>query len=279
MKNKLILLLLIGILIFSSAIIIIPTLSTTEYEVMDNLPTVSDFTSSSLLSGYYSDDKKIVNDSNYIRFNKYVTMNTNSFRINLPNEYIRMIIKEYDSNNNFIKSTDLAHLDYFTKQNNTTYLLLYFYKMDNLGNLVTSNYDTLYSTFTSSTFSFTEIADLGTDEYLKSDESDLSLTRFRPSAQSPEWKPSYEAPQTALPRLQAHPKQSCILLQPNPLHPVPLSLVDLVPPEPLSNWCSFPLRTSPWILPAAVSKLSALMQHSSYIQLLSAIHRPFDYYK
>ena len=116
--------------IISLVLIFISLLSYNNSITKANVPTYIYYTLSevngiskvSYVSGYYDEYGSLVSDANYLSINNRVSMSSNAFMVNLPNEFIRMEIKEFDENSKFIKSTDIAHLDYFMKNENTSFI-------------------------------------------------------------------------------------------------------------------------------------------------------------
>ena len=138
--------------------------SLNNLDVLDHLPLSGDVTSENLLSGQFNDNKQLVSNSNYVSYDKLIEMNSNAFMISLPDEYIRVEVREFDNDKNYIGMSDIAHLDYFIKNNETKYILLSFYKMDNTGLIVDTTYDELKNLLLSGEISFEELDDINTQE-------------------------------------------------------------------------------------------------------------------
>ena len=142
LRNKFVIISSIIILItgiFVSIKLTIGNLSET-HKLMDHLPTVNDLNEGNFISGVFADNADIVENKNYISVDSFLEIKRNAFMIILPNEFIRVEIREYDVEFNYIGLTDVAHLDYFQKNKNTKYLLFSLYKMNTLGDLEESTY-------------------------------------------------------------------------------------------------------------------------------------------
>ena len=87
------------------------------------------------------DEKGQVKDINdYIRLDSYYLVNQGSIKITMPNNFLRLIINEYDENKNFIKSVDLGNCDIFTADESAKYVTysLYEYSCEEVLELETS---------------------------------------------------------------------------------------------------------------------------------------------
>ena len=158
------------ILIMTGLILMInSTLAIDIPDVLDHLPTSEDLDSLHLVSGRYIDTKVLTSDNSSLAIKYMVKMPTKSLRIMLPNEFIRAEVLEYDKDYNYIGLTDLATYDYFTKNDNTEYLLFSFYKSDEYGEKVDSSFEELTSLFDINNFTFEEIDDMNTEEMLNRD--------------------------------------------------------------------------------------------------------------
>lgn len=165
-------------------------------ELLDHLPTSADINEKTLVSGRFNDGMLIDNDSNYLTLKYLVKMDAESFRVTLPNEFLRMEVREYDDKYNYIGITDIASLDFFTKNSNTKYLLLSFYKMNELGNKVNSSFNELNELFKEGEFKFEELKDINSQEFSEiqstittylSEKTFLNVANFKPGAHASAW--------------------------------------------------------------------------------------------
>ena len=166
LRNKFVIISSIIILItgiFVSVKLTIGSLSET-HKVMNHLPTVTDLNEENFISGVFADNADIVENKNYISVDSFLEMKRNAFMVTLPNEFIRIEIREYDAEFNYIGLTDIAHLDYFQKNTNTKYLLFSFYKMNTSGDLDESTYEELFNIFKEGTIEYEFFDDINTEE-------------------------------------------------------------------------------------------------------------------
>ena len=155
------------------------TFAITIPDVLDHLPESANMDAEHLQSGRYDENKILQSDVSSLGFKYLVKMNSNSLRVILPDTFLRMEVLEFDSNYEYLGITDMATYDYFTKKSNTEYLLLSFYKSDEYGEKVESNYEELYNLLTSNDIIFEEIDDINSEEILNRPQTGYAYLSYK----------------------------------------------------------------------------------------------------
>ena len=108
--------------------------------VFDNGLVISE--QNNFMQGDFYDNGKYRNTKNYLLLNAYyevLNVNTN-YAINFDdNKNVRIVIKEYNSEFNFIKTIDLGYGDIYIPNVNTKYVLIAMYEFDT--SIVENNYE------------------------------------------------------------------------------------------------------------------------------------------
>lgn len=86
---------------------------------------------SDFLSGLIDEDINIINDSSYLYAKDLYLIDNSSYRVNIANTNLRIIINEYSEDDIFIKSTDLGNHDIFSLNEETNKLSICLYEYSN----------------------------------------------------------------------------------------------------------------------------------------------------
>lgn len=103
---------------------------TTELTTSENVLTSLD-SNYSWVKGTFDKKGQLLDKDYYIRINSYFLINQGSIKISLPNNFLRLIINEYDENKNFIKAVDLGNCDIFTANEDAKYVTYSLYEYSN----------------------------------------------------------------------------------------------------------------------------------------------------